>query len=152
MSTKGASVSPLPSNQKDNPNSTPLGLLANAASIAAVATASNHSCTVSTASSSTYTPIHSRSLSSSLVIVPPTVNRPRQDHVSSTPLTISTSMRNGLFTTLRLNTPAHVKKNASDKQWICERCDLTFARQHNLKSHYLTHSDERPFKVPSNIF
>ncbi|KAJ1914143.1 hypothetical protein H4219_004916 [Mycoemilia scoparia] len=48
------------------------------------------------------------------------------------------------------------KSNGSrnvDKPYACDQCDLTFSRQHNLKSHALTHSTERPFlcsvcKVP----
>ncbi|KAJ2841008.1 hypothetical protein GGI22_008097, partial [Coemansia erecta] len=32
-----------------------------------------------------------------------------------------------------------------DKPYACDQCELTFSRQHNLKSHALTHSTERPF-------
>ncbi|KAI9471261.1 hypothetical protein BX667DRAFT_472151, partial [Coemansia mojavensis] len=33
----------------------------------------------------------------------------------------------------------------ADKPYACDQCELTFSRQHNLKSHALTHSTERPF-------
>ncbi|KAL1915405.1 uncharacterized protein VTP21DRAFT_6863 [Calcarisporiella thermophila] len=36
--------------------------------------------------------------------------------------------------------------SAAEKPYACDRCDLTFTRQHNLKSHYLTHTEERPFE------
>ncbi|KAJ2908820.1 hypothetical protein GGI21_002502, partial [Coemansia aciculifera] len=36
----------------------------------------------------------------------------------------------------------------ADKPFACEQCDLSFSRQHNLKSHALTHSTERPFSCP----
>ncbi|KAJ1893146.1 hypothetical protein LPJ66_005929, partial [Kickxella alabastrina] len=36
----------------------------------------------------------------------------------------------------------------SDKPYACDQCELTFSRQHNLKSHALTHSTERPFSCP----
>ncbi|KAJ2503741.1 hypothetical protein GGH96_000081 [Coemansia sp. RSA 1972] len=33
----------------------------------------------------------------------------------------------------------------AEKPYACDQCELTFSRQHNLKSHALTHSTERPF-------
>ncbi|KAJ1734425.1 hypothetical protein LPJ61_001074 [Coemansia biformis] len=33
----------------------------------------------------------------------------------------------------------------AEKPYACDQCELTFSRQHNLKSHALTHSSERPF-------
>ncbi|KAJ1865205.1 hypothetical protein LPJ73_000078 [Coemansia sp. RSA 2703] len=36
----------------------------------------------------------------------------------------------------------------AEKPYACDQCDLTFSRQHNLKSHALTHSTERPFSCP----
>ncbi|KAJ2853142.1 hypothetical protein J3B02_003274, partial [Coemansia erecta] len=36
----------------------------------------------------------------------------------------------------------------ADKPYACDQCELTFSRQHNLKSHALTHSTERPFSCP----
>jgi len=32
------------------------------------------------------------------------------------------------------------------KPYVCTECNQTFSRQHNLKSHALTHSQEKPFK------
>ncbi|TPX68346.1 hypothetical protein SpCBS45565_g03172 [Spizellomyces sp. 'palustris'] len=32
-----------------------------------------------------------------------------------------------------------------DKPYACDKCDQTFSRQHNLKSHSFVHSRERPF-------
>ncbi|KAJ1721283.1 hypothetical protein LPJ53_004179 [Coemansia erecta] len=36
----------------------------------------------------------------------------------------------------------------AEKPYACDQCELTFSRQHNLKSHALTHSTERPFSCP----
>ncbi|KAJ2486937.1 hypothetical protein IWW37_005434 [Coemansia sp. RSA 2050] len=36
----------------------------------------------------------------------------------------------------------------ADKPYACDQCELSFSRQHNLKSHALTHSTERPFSCP----
>ncbi|KAJ2163012.1 hypothetical protein GGF46_000198 [Coemansia sp. RSA 552] len=33
----------------------------------------------------------------------------------------------------------------AEKPYACDQCELTFSRQHNLKSHALTHSTERPY-------
>ncbi|KAJ1942991.1 hypothetical protein FBU59_003038, partial [Linderina macrospora] len=40
------------------------------------------------------------------------------------------------------------KGASTDKPYACDQCELTFSRQHNLKSHALTHSTERPFQCP----
>src|SRR6185369_16879217 len=32
------------------------------------------------------------------------------------------------------------------KPFVCPECNQTFSRQHNLKSHALTHSQEKPFQ------
>ncbi|KAJ2025313.1 hypothetical protein H4S03_008901 [Coemansia sp. S3946] len=36
----------------------------------------------------------------------------------------------------------------AEKPYACDQCELSFSRQHNLKSHALTHSTERPFSCP----
>ncbi|KAJ1894869.1 hypothetical protein LPJ81_005078 [Coemansia sp. IMI 209127] len=42
-------------------------------------------------------------------------------------------------------TPGRAGVPTADKPYACDQCELTFSRQHNLKSHALTHSTERPF-------
>ncbi|KAL1919606.1 uncharacterized protein VTP21DRAFT_1537 [Calcarisporiella thermophila] len=72
-------------------------------------------------------------------------------YTSMSPLTPVGSAGAGTFTTLRLQkSPAPPRSTAStpDKPYSCDRCELTFTRQHNLKSHYLTHTEERPFECP----
>ncbi|KAJ2542690.1 hypothetical protein EV175_006034, partial [Coemansia sp. RSA 1933] len=41
--------------------------------------------------------------------------------------------------------PGRAGVPTADKPYACDQCELTFSRQHNLKSHALTHSTERPF-------
>ncbi|CAG8481293.1 4240_t:CDS:2 [Ambispora gerdemannii] len=36
-----------------------------------------------------------------------------------------------------------------NKPYVCPECNQTFSRQHNLKSHALTHSQEKPFQCPT---
>lgn len=36
-------------------------------------------------------------------------------------------------------------KSPSQKRWKCPYCDTEFTRHHNLKSHLLTHSQEKPY-------
>jgi len=40
------------------------------------------------------------------------------------------------------------KSPASTKRHKCPHCDVDFTRHHNLKSHLLTHSQEKPFVCP----
>ncbi len=38
--------------------------------------------------------------------------------------------------------------NTTDtKPYSCPKCNQTFSRPHNLKSHLTTHSEERPYQV-----
>lgn len=38
-------------------------------------------------------------------------------------------------------------KPVVDKPFVCNQCDQSFSRSHNLKSHLATHSPEKPFQV-----
>ncbi|KAJ2637801.1 hypothetical protein GGF40_002103 [Coemansia sp. RSA 1286] len=49
---------------------------------------------------------------------------------------------------LRISHSSQPGVPTADKPYACDQCELTFSRQHNLKSHALTHSTERPFSCP----
>lgn len=40
-----------------------------------------------------------------------------------------------------------ITADISSKPYVCNQCDLSFNRAHNLKSHLATHSTARPFQV-----
>ena len=44
-----------------------------------------------------------------------------------------------------MSLPGSSRKSLSMKKHKCHYCDTEFTRQHNLKSHLLTHSQEKPF-------
>lgn len=45
----------------------------------------------------------------------------------------------------RLSLPMPAKSGSSNKKHRCSHCGTEFTRHHNLKSHLLTHSQEKPF-------
>lgn len=42
-------------------------------------------------------------------------------------------------------------KTNVDKPFVCNQCDQSFSRSHNLKSHLATHSPEKPFQVKFSL-
>lgn len=70
----------------------------------------------------------------------------------STPLTPLDSSPSGTFNQFSVNTDKTTPGQpnnpnaAKAKPFVCNVCNQTFSRQHNLKSHALTHSQEKPFQ------
>jgi hypothetical protein len=70
----------------------------------------------------------------------------------STPLTSLDSSPSGTFNQFSVNTDKTTPGQpnnpnaAKAKPFVCNVCNQTFSRQHNLKSHALTHSQEKPFQ------
>ncbi|CAI2170334.1 20168_t:CDS:2 [Funneliformis geosporum] len=102
------------------------------------------------------TPNLNRTISSSPTLSPVNYNSDSSNLASpSTPLSSQKgSPTSGLYNSFTLNSqeqqtttgqpqsPSPVKA----KPYACTECNQTFSRQHNLKSHALTHSQEKPFQ------
>ena len=60
----------------------------------------------------------------------------------------------GLYTSFSVNKQNTKRRDNShqSKPFTCTQCDQTFSRAHNLKSHFATHSMERPYKVYIYMF
>ncbi|RIA92490.1 hypothetical protein C1645_64815 [Glomus cerebriforme] len=67
---------------------------------------------------------------------------------SSTPLDSSSGTFNQFSVNTDKTTPGQQNNPnaAKAKPFVCNVCNQTFSRQHNLKSHALTHSQEKPFQ------
>jgi hypothetical protein len=101
------------------------------------------------------TPNSNRAISGSPTLSPSNYSSDSSNLTSpSTPLSTQKSSPTGLFNSFSVNpqgkttttgqpqSPSPVKA----KPYVCTECNQTFSRQHNLKSHALTHSQEKPFQ------
>ncbi|RIA92599.1 hypothetical protein C1645_764475 [Glomus cerebriforme] len=102
------------------------------------------------------TPNSNRALSGSPTLSPANYSSDSSNLTSpSTPLSAQKgSSPTGLFNSFSVNPQGKPTTSgqpqspspAKSKPYVCSECNQTFSRQHNLKSHALTHSQEKPFQ------
>ncbi|CAB4412122.1 unnamed protein product [Rhizophagus irregularis] len=102
------------------------------------------------------TPNSQRAISGSPILSPANYSSDSSNLTSPpTPLpTQKGSSPTGLFNSFSVNPQGKLTTSgqpqspspAKSKPYVCTECNQTFSRQHNLKSHALTHSQEKPFQ------
>ncbi|EPB84538.1 hypothetical protein HMPREF1544_08703 [Mucor circinelloides 1006PhL] len=80
-----------------------------------------------------------------------TWKQPDEKTVSASTTSISSLLNDKPQTATHLPTPKSPHDQDSvkpvvDKPFVCNQCDQSFSRSHNLKSHLATHSPEKPFQ------
>lgn len=84
-----------------------------------------------------------------------TWKQPDEKTASASTTSISSLLNDKPQTATHLPTPKSPHDQDSvkpvvDKPFVCNQCDQSFSRSHNLKSHLATHSPEKPFQVVAN--